>query len=114
MNRLNTEKLVRVVSTLVEGVSNCIDCDMKTVSRVTDPKRIGTSFVERQTLITLTLMSMRRFTQHTKGFSKNIENHGHTPTLYFQHYNFVRVHKTLRVTLLWRPGSPIMCGPWKN
>jgi len=30
--------------------------------------------------------------------SKKIENHGHAVALYFLHYNFCRVHKTLRVT----------------
>ena len=41
---------------------------------------------------------MRRFTRLTNGFSKKIENHGHAVALHFMHYNFVRVHKTLRVT----------------
>ncbi len=40
---------------------------------------------------------MRRFTRLTKGFSKKLENHGHAIALYFMHYNFCRVHKTLRV-----------------
>jgi IS1 family transposase len=43
-------------------------------------------------------MSMRRFTRLTNGFSKKIENHGHAVALHFMHYNFCRVHKTLRVT----------------
>jgi hypothetical protein len=41
---------------------------------------------------------MRRFTRLTNGFSKKIENHGHAVALHFMYYNFVRVHKTLRVT----------------
>ena len=43
-------------------------------------------------------MGMRRFTRLTNGFSKKLENHGHMVALYFMHYNFCRVHKTLRVT----------------
>ena len=43
-------------------------------------------------------MGMRRFTRLTNAFSKKIENHGHMIVLYFMHYNFCRVHKTLRVT----------------
>jgi hypothetical protein len=43
-------------------------------------------------------MGMRRFTRLTNGFSKKFENHGHQVALYFFHYNFCRVHKTLRVT----------------
>jgi len=41
---------------------------------------------------------MRRFTRLTNGFSKKIENHIGAVALYFQYYNFCRVHQTLRVT----------------
>ena len=41
---------------------------------------------------------MRRFTQLTNAFSKKLENHLHMLSLYFVHYNFVRVHKSLRMT----------------
>jgi len=41
---------------------------------------------------------MRRFTRSTNGFSKKIANHEHAIALYFVHYNFARVHQTLRVT----------------
>jgi hypothetical protein len=43
-------------------------------------------------------MSMRRFTRLTNGFSKKAENHAHMVSLHFMHYNFCRIHKTLRVT----------------
>jgi hypothetical protein len=43
-------------------------------------------------------MGMRRFTRLTNGFSKKIENHGHAVALHYMHYNFCRVHQTLRVT----------------
>ena len=43
-------------------------------------------------------MSMRRFTRLTNGFSKKVENLEHSVALHFMHYNFGRIHKTLRVT----------------
>ena len=43
-------------------------------------------------------MGMRRFTRLTNGFSKKIENHAHMVALHFLHYNFARIHKTLRIT----------------
>ena len=41
---------------------------------------------------------MRRFTRLTNAFSKKLENHMHAISLYFMHYNFVRIHKSLKVT----------------
>ena len=61
-----------------------------------DKANISTSHVERQNLTMR--MGMRRFTRLTNGFSKKIENHLHMISLYFVHYNFVRVHKSLRTT----------------
>jgi IS1 family transposase len=61
-----------------------------------DPKHISTSYAERQNLTMR--MKMRRFTRLTNAFSKKLENHKHAIALYFMHYNFCRVHQTLRVT----------------
>ena len=76
--------------------ATCIGCDMKVVTGDPDPKHVSTTYVERQNLTMR--MSMRRFTRLTNGFSKKFENHAHQVALYFFHYNFCRVHKTLRVT----------------
>ncbi len=43
-------------------------------------------------------MSMRRFTRLTNGFSKKVENHAYAVAIHFMHYNFCRIHQTLRVT----------------
>lgn len=61
-----------------------------------DPKHISTSYVERQNLSMR--MSMRRFTRLTNAFSKKIDNLRHAVTLNYMHYNFCRIHQTLRVT----------------
>jgi IS1 family transposase len=57
---------------------------------------ISTSYVERQNLTMR--MQMRRFTRLTNGFSKKLENLKAHIALHFAHYNFVRVHQTLRTT----------------
>jgi hypothetical protein len=61
-----------------------------------DMKRVSTSFVERQNLTMR--ISMRRFTRLTNAFSKKIENLECAVALHFMHYNFCRIHQTLRVT----------------
>jgi hypothetical protein len=43
-------------------------------------------------------MGMRRFTRLTNAFSKKVENHAAAVALYFMHYDFSRIHQTLRVT----------------
>ena len=43
-------------------------------------------------------MGIRRFTRLKNAFSKKLENHIHALSIYFMHYNFVRIHQTLRCT----------------
>ncbi len=57
---------------------------------------VSTSFVERQNLTMR--MQMRRFTRLTNAHSKKLENHGAAIALHFAHYNFARIHSTLRCT----------------
>lgn len=70
----------------------------KRVEIIGEPDRdyISTSYVERQNLTMR--MNMRRFTRLTNGFSKKIDNHMHQVALFYMHYNFGRVHQTLKVT----------------
>ena len=61
-----------------------------------DPEHISTSFAERSNLSMR--MGLRRFTRLTNAFSKKIENHAYAVAIYFMHYNFVRIHSSLKVT----------------
>jgi hypothetical protein len=49
-------------------------------------------------------MKMRRFTRLTNAFSKKVENHKWAVALHFMHYNFCRIHQTLRVTPAMQAG----------
>lgn len=66
------------------------------ISGIPDKSKISSSYVERQNLTMR--MQMRRFTRLTNAFSKKLDNLKAAIALHFAHYNFVRVHSTLRCT----------------
>jgi IS1 family transposase len=76
--------------------AKCIGVECRIIQGKPNPAHISTSYVER---VNLTMrMANRRFTRLTNAFSKKFDYHVHMVALYTVWYNWVRIHKTLRVT----------------
>lgn len=84
----------------------------KVINGNPDPDRICTSLVERQNLTMR--MAMRRFTRLTNAFSKKLENLKAAVALHFAHYNFMRVHSTLKVTPAMEAGITDHIWDWRE
>lgn len=100
-DRVDFAQLIKVYRAASEGEARYSPAEVASVEVVPvmgqpDPERICTSIVERQNLSVR--MGLRRFTRLTNGFSKKWENHWAAVSVWFAFYNFVRVHKSLRVT----------------
>src|ERR1700684_232429 len=65
-------------------------------------RHVSTSYAERNNLNIR--MHSRRMTRLTNAFSKKMENHAHAMARHFLYYNFVRIHKTVKVTLAMAAG----------
>jgi IS1 family transposase len=76
--------------------AECTSIRKRLVECNPDEAQVSTSYVERQNLTMR--MHVRRFSRLTSAFSKKVENHAHTVALHMMYYNFVHIHKTLRVT----------------
>ncbi len=76
--------------------AQCIGCRSVVVTGKPDPKHISTSFAERENWSVRT--AMRRYTRLSNGFSRKIENHAAAVALNYFAYNFIKIHRTLRVS----------------
>ena len=96
--RYSPPRVAETVSTVIQGDP--------------DPGHISTSYVERQNLTMR--MAMRRFTRLTNAFSKKLANLKAALALHFAHYNFMRVHRTLRVTPAMEAGITGHIWTWEE
>ena len=76
--------------------AKCNGSKKKSIKGNPDPEHISTSYAERANLTIR--MSMPRFTRLANAFSKKIENHCFAIALHLMHYNFCRVHTTIKMT----------------
>jgi len=74
----------------------CVGCKSNVVTGNPDPAHLATSFAERQNLSVR--MSIRRYTRLTNAFSRKLDNHAAAVALYYFAYNFIKTHRTLRVS----------------
>jgi IS1 family transposase len=127
--------LVKMYGNTSEGQKRYSPAQLKGIGKTCctgnpDIKAVSTSYAERQNLTMR--MHMHLFTRLTNAFSKKLENHAHALAIYFMHYNFVRIHQTLRcspamaagvTTTLWsledmakmlEKEAPAKRGPYKK
>jgi IS1 family transposase len=76
--------------------AECIGARKEVIEGRPDMAHVSTSYAERNNLNIR--MHSRRMTRLTNAFSKKVANHTHAMALHFLYYNFVRVHKTLRMS----------------
>ena len=90
--------------------ANIIRVTKKAMLGHPDVNRISTSYVERQNLTMR--MQIRRLTRLTNAFSKKLYNFQCAIALHFFHYNFMRIHQSLRVTPAMEAGITTHLWTW--
>ncbi len=82
--------------------AQCIGCKRQPVIGQPDPSHISTSFIERHNLTIR--MTNPRYTRLTNAFSKKLENHAAVVALGYLAYDFIKIHRTLRITTAMAAG----------
>jgi IS1 family transposase len=92
--------------------ADCTGIKKNRIEGEPDMKHVSTSYVERQNLTMR--MHNRRFTRLTNAFSKKFENHAHMVAIYAVWYNWIRIHKTLRLTPAMAAGISETVWNWSD
>jgi IS1 family transposase len=110
--------LVKIYGATSEGAkgryspAECIGAQKHRITGAPDEKHVSTSYSERSNLTMR--MHNRRFTRLTNAFSKKFENHAHMVAIYAVWYNWIRIHKTLRVTPAMATGLSRTVMDWSD
>lgn len=92
--------------------AECIGTRKTRIEGDPDPAHVSTSYAERSNLTMR--MHNRRFTRLTNAFSKKFENHVHMVAIWTVWYNWVRIHKSLRVTPAMAAGLTDRLWTWEE
>jgi hypothetical protein len=92
--------------------AECIGAQKHRVEGKPDMAHVSTSYSERSNLTVR--MHNRRFTRLTNAFSKKFENHAHMVAFYAVWYNWIRIHKTLRITPAMAAGLSKTVMDWSD
>lgn len=92
--------------------AECTGCRKQRIEGNPDPAHVSTSYAERANLTMR--MHNRRFTRLTNAFSKKFENHAHMVAIYAVWYNWIRIHKSLRITPAMASGLSKIIMSWED